>query len=156
MDAKGLRDRGDPIGYGFVIAVVIVALLLTYNGVKIVREYQRLVVFRLGRSFGPRGPGIVYLIPGEDLRGRQDRGHQHDEPPVPGGPESPRSRPRHEVRVPDGVHQTTSAVRGWGAGDSAAGDAVAAPTATAAIPRAHGGISGPAAFCTASRVSFVP
>src|SRR5205807_9636078 len=51
------------MGYGFVIAVVVVALLLAWNGVKIVREYQRLVVFRLGRSFGPKGPGIVYLIP---------------------------------------------------------------------------------------------
>ena len=51
------------MGYGFVIAVVIAALLLAYNGVKIVREYQRLVVFRLGRSFGPKGPGLVYLIP---------------------------------------------------------------------------------------------
>jgi regulator of protease activity HflC (stomatin/prohibitin superfamily) len=40
-----------------------VALFLAYNGVKVVREYQRLVVFRLGRSFGPRGPGIVYLFP---------------------------------------------------------------------------------------------
>ena len=51
------------MGYGFVIAVVVVAVLLAWNGVKIVREYQRLVVFRLGRSFGPRGPGLVYLIP---------------------------------------------------------------------------------------------
>ncbi|HLJ59630.1 MAG TPA: paraslipin, partial [bacterium] len=51
------------MGYGFVIAVVVVALLLLWNGVKIVRDYQRLVVFRLGRSFGPRGPGLVYLIP---------------------------------------------------------------------------------------------
>ena len=51
------------MGYGFAIAVIIVAVLLVYNGVKIVREYQRLVVFRLGRSFGPKGPGIVYLIP---------------------------------------------------------------------------------------------
>src|SRR5207237_3347234 len=47
----------------FVIAVVVAALLLAWNGVKLVREYQRLVVFRLGRSFGPKGPGIVYLIP---------------------------------------------------------------------------------------------
>ncbi|MBM3469991.1 MAG: SPFH/Band 7/PHB domain protein [Armatimonadetes bacterium] len=31
--------------------------------VKIVREYQRLVVFRFGRSIGRRGPGIVLLIP---------------------------------------------------------------------------------------------
>jgi regulator of protease activity HflC (stomatin/prohibitin superfamily) len=44
-------------------AVLIVAVLLLWNGIRIVREYQRLVVFRLGRSFGPRGPGIVYLIP---------------------------------------------------------------------------------------------
>ncbi|HYM92243.1 MAG TPA: SPFH domain-containing protein [bacterium] len=48
---------------GYVLAVLIVAVLLLWNGIKIVREYQRLVVFRLGRSFGPRGPGIVYLIP---------------------------------------------------------------------------------------------
>ena len=31
--------------------------------VKIVREYQRLVVFRLGRCIGQRGPGLVFLIP---------------------------------------------------------------------------------------------
>jgi len=31
--------------------------------IKIVREYQRLVIFRLGRSIGQKGPGIVFLIP---------------------------------------------------------------------------------------------
>ncbi len=31
--------------------------------IKIVREYQRLVVFRLGRCIGQRGPGLVFLIP---------------------------------------------------------------------------------------------
>jgi regulator of protease activity HflC (stomatin/prohibitin superfamily) len=48
---------------GYVLAILIIAVLLLWNGVKIVREYQRLVVFRLGRSFGPKGPGVVYLIP---------------------------------------------------------------------------------------------
>jgi regulator of protease activity HflC (stomatin/prohibitin superfamily) len=48
---------------GYALAVIIIAALLLWNGVKIVREYQRLVVFRLGRSFGPKGPGVVYLIP---------------------------------------------------------------------------------------------
>jgi regulator of protease activity HflC (stomatin/prohibitin superfamily) len=48
---------------GYVLAILIIAGLLLWNGVKIVREYQRLVVFRLGRSFGPKGPGVVYLIP---------------------------------------------------------------------------------------------
>jgi regulator of protease activity HflC (stomatin/prohibitin superfamily) len=63
VEAKGPRIGGITMGFGLVIAVAVVAFLLTYNGVKIVREYQRLAVFRLGRSFGPRGPGIVYLIP---------------------------------------------------------------------------------------------
>ena len=31
--------------------------------IKVVREFQRLVVFRLGRMIGPKGPGIVFLIP---------------------------------------------------------------------------------------------
>jgi len=44
-------------------AILIIAVLLFWNGIKIVREYQRLVVFRLGRSVGQKGPGIVYLIP---------------------------------------------------------------------------------------------
>ncbi len=48
---------------GFGIAVLVVALLLVWNGVKVVREYQRLVVFRLGRSTGDKGPGVVFLIP---------------------------------------------------------------------------------------------
>lgn len=48
---------------GYALAVIIIAAVLLWNGVKVVREYQRLVVFRLGRSFGPKGPGVVYLIP---------------------------------------------------------------------------------------------
>jgi regulator of protease activity HflC (stomatin/prohibitin superfamily) len=46
------------------IAVVIVALLAgVAAGIKIVREYQRVVVFRLGRSSGARGPGLVIINP---------------------------------------------------------------------------------------------
>ena len=48
---------------GFFAGIVIIVVLLYRSGVKIVREYQRLVVFRLGRSMGEKGPGIVYLIP---------------------------------------------------------------------------------------------
>ncbi len=47
----------------YALAALIVIVLLLWNGVKIVREYQRLVVFRLGRSTGHKGPGVVYLIP---------------------------------------------------------------------------------------------
>jgi regulator of protease activity HflC (stomatin/prohibitin superfamily) len=43
--------------------VILFAGLLLSMAIKIVREYQRLVVFRLGKSTGQRGPGLVLLIP---------------------------------------------------------------------------------------------
>jgi regulator of protease activity HflC (stomatin/prohibitin superfamily) len=49
-----------------IIAVGIVLLLLILiipQMIKIVREYQRLMVFRLGRAIGAKGPGLVLLIP---------------------------------------------------------------------------------------------
>ncbi|HET6946540.1 MAG TPA: SPFH domain-containing protein [bacterium] len=47
----------------FVIALVIVGLFILTSAIKVVREYQRLIVFRLGRSIGRKGPGLVFLIP---------------------------------------------------------------------------------------------
>jgi regulator of protease activity HflC (stomatin/prohibitin superfamily) len=47
-----------------LLAVAVVLLvLLVRAAVKIVREYQRVVLFRLGRSVGARGPGLVLIIP---------------------------------------------------------------------------------------------
>jgi regulator of protease activity HflC (stomatin/prohibitin superfamily) len=46
---------------------LVVGLTLFYLAIKIVREYQRLVVFRLGRCIGDRGPGLVLLIPFIDV-----------------------------------------------------------------------------------------
>ncbi len=47
-----------------ILAVVVVFLLLVIpNAIKIVPEYQRLVLFRLGRAIGIRGPGLVIIIP---------------------------------------------------------------------------------------------
>jgi regulator of protease activity HflC (stomatin/prohibitin superfamily) len=48
------------IAVGVVVVLVIAVLSAS---IKVVREYQRLVVFRLGRSIGARGPGLVFLIP---------------------------------------------------------------------------------------------
>ena len=50
---------------GLIVAGVLVLLvfLLLFNAIKVVREYQRLVVFRLGRVIGTKGPGLVFLIP---------------------------------------------------------------------------------------------
>jgi len=44
------------------IIVIIVIALITAS-IKIVPEYQRIVIFRLGRVIGVKGPGIVFLIP---------------------------------------------------------------------------------------------
>jgi regulator of protease activity HflC (stomatin/prohibitin superfamily) len=52
------------IGTIVVGAVIAFFLLIVLPAsVKIVREYQRLVLFRLGRSLGTRGPGFVMIIP---------------------------------------------------------------------------------------------
>jgi regulator of protease activity HflC (stomatin/prohibitin superfamily) len=48
------------IGLGVVLVLV---LLIVPRAIRIVREYQRLMVFRLGRSIGTKGPGLVILIP---------------------------------------------------------------------------------------------
>lgn len=45
------------------LTVVAVLVLLLVSGVKIVSEYERAVVFRLGRLTAARGPGIIYVIP---------------------------------------------------------------------------------------------
>jgi regulator of protease activity HflC (stomatin/prohibitin superfamily) len=49
-----------------LIIILVVAFLLT-QGIRITREYQRLVVFRLGKCLGAKGPGPVLLIPFVDL-----------------------------------------------------------------------------------------
>lgn len=61
------------------VGVVVVALLAT--AIRIVPEYQRLVVFRLGRCVGEKGPGIVFLIPLVDRASRVDLREQVREIP---------------------------------------------------------------------------
>jgi regulator of protease activity HflC (stomatin/prohibitin superfamily) len=46
-----------------LIFLVFIGVVVLANSIRIVREYERLVVFRLGRLVGERGPGLVLLIP---------------------------------------------------------------------------------------------
>jgi regulator of protease activity HflC (stomatin/prohibitin superfamily) len=46
-----------------LVVVLVLILLIVPRAIRIVREYQRLLVFRLGRSIGTKGPGLVILIP---------------------------------------------------------------------------------------------
>ena len=50
-------------GLGIAGTVIIIVALLIVGGIKILREYERGVVLRLGRLVGARGPGVIYVIP---------------------------------------------------------------------------------------------
>jgi regulator of protease activity HflC (stomatin/prohibitin superfamily) len=50
------------IGPLLLVAVLIIVFL--YQAVKVVQEYERGVIFRLGRLVGARGPGLFFIIPG--------------------------------------------------------------------------------------------
>ena len=51
------------MAFGPAATVVVIIVILLVSGVKIVREYERAVVFRFGRLMPARGPGIIYVIP---------------------------------------------------------------------------------------------
>lgn len=48
---------------GLYIPLVVVIFFFLTAAIKIVPEYQRLVVFRLGRLIGEKGPGLIFVIP---------------------------------------------------------------------------------------------
>jgi len=62
-------------------AAVLLILVLLASAIRVVPEYQRLVVFRLGRCIGAKGPGIVILIPIVDRAVRVDLREQVREIP---------------------------------------------------------------------------
>jgi regulator of protease activity HflC (stomatin/prohibitin superfamily) len=47
----------------FLFPVVVLVSVFLASGIKIIREYERAVVFRLGRLMGTRGPGLIVIIP---------------------------------------------------------------------------------------------
>ncbi len=62
--------------------VIVLGLLFLWSAIKIVPEYQRLVVFRLGRCIGAKGPGLIILIPFVDRAVRVDLREQVREIPA--------------------------------------------------------------------------
>ncbi|MFQ5853634.1 MAG: SPFH domain-containing protein, partial [Candidatus Binatia bacterium] len=51
------------LGFGPFATFLLIVVVLAVSGIKILREYERAVIFRLGRMVNPRGPGIIYVIP---------------------------------------------------------------------------------------------
>jgi regulator of protease activity HflC (stomatin/prohibitin superfamily) len=46
--------------------VIVFIVILAASAIKILREYERGVIFRLGRLIGAKGPGLIFIIPGID------------------------------------------------------------------------------------------
>jgi regulator of protease activity HflC (stomatin/prohibitin superfamily) len=47
----------------FLVAIIILLLVIIYSAIRILREYERGVVFTLGRYTGTKGPGLILLVP---------------------------------------------------------------------------------------------
>jgi len=49
-----------------IFFLIIFVIILASAAIKILREYERGVIFRLGRLIGAKGPGLIFIIPGVD------------------------------------------------------------------------------------------
>jgi regulator of protease activity HflC (stomatin/prohibitin superfamily) len=56
----------------WVIAIVVLGAIVLPQAIRILREYERGVIFRLGRLRGPKGPGLILLIPIVDRMVKMD------------------------------------------------------------------------------------
>jgi regulator of protease activity HflC (stomatin/prohibitin superfamily) len=57
---------------GSLIPIIILAALIIPQAVRILREYERGVIFRLGKLYGTKGPGLIFLIPVVDRMVKMD------------------------------------------------------------------------------------
>ena len=55
-----------------LIVIVVLAVMFISSAIKVLNEYERGVIFRLGRIIGAKGPGLIILIPGVDRMVRVD------------------------------------------------------------------------------------
>jgi regulator of protease activity HflC (stomatin/prohibitin superfamily) len=49
-----------------ILFLIVFLMIIASSSIKILREYERGVIFRLGRLIGAKGPGIIFIIPGVD------------------------------------------------------------------------------------------
>ena len=56
----------------WVIVLIVLAVVVLPTSIRILREYERGVIFRLGKLQGAKGPGLIFLIPVVDRMVRMD------------------------------------------------------------------------------------
>src|SRR5712672_2184135 len=58
--------------FAWFVALVVIGLILLPQMIRILREYERGVIFRLGKLLGTKGPGLIFLIPIVDRMVKMD------------------------------------------------------------------------------------
>jgi len=53
----------DPLLIGLIGFIVFIVIIFLLSGIRVLREWERMPVLRLGRYIGLKGPGIIYLVP---------------------------------------------------------------------------------------------
>src|SRR5262245_10629007 len=56
----------------WAVPIIILAIIVFPQAIRILREYERGVIFRLGKLLGAKGPGVIFLIPIVDRMVRMD------------------------------------------------------------------------------------
>src|ERR1041384_7120419 len=56
----------------WAVPLIILAVIILPQAIRILREYERGVIFRLGKLLGAKGPGLIFLIPIVDRMVRMD------------------------------------------------------------------------------------
>ena len=56
----------------WAVPIIILAIIILPQAIRILREYERAVIFRLGKLLGAKGPGLIFLIPIVDRLVRRD------------------------------------------------------------------------------------
>ena len=57
---------------GLIISIVFIVAIFLISAIRILREYERAVKFRLGRFVGLKGPGLFFIVPGIDRLAKVD------------------------------------------------------------------------------------
>src|ERR1044071_7322864 len=56
----------------WAVPIIILAIIVFPQAIRVLREYERGVIFRLGKLLGQKGPGVIFLIPIVDRMVRMD------------------------------------------------------------------------------------
>src|ERR1700676_5793662 len=56
----------------WLVPIVLLGIIILPQMIRILREYERGVIFRLGKLLGVKGPGLIYLIPVVDRMVKMD------------------------------------------------------------------------------------